>query len=87
MTWCLILHDIVYLTLQLDCILTKWAETSQEIQRGTMGWITECSNRSCWAGHYLPCLAGWVGLTVLLYIDCFCSMMRPAEPFMAVFLT
>uniref|UniRef100_A0A3Q1EF68 Solute carrier family 19 member 3 n=1 Tax=Acanthochromis polyacanthus TaxID=80966 RepID=A0A3Q1EF68_9TELE len=41
----------------------------------------------CWAGHYVPCHAGWVGPTVLLCIYGFCSMMRPIEPFVAVFLT
>uniref|UniRef100_A0A3P8TJI6 Uncharacterized protein n=1 Tax=Amphiprion percula TaxID=161767 RepID=A0A3P8TJI6_AMPPE len=41
----------------------------------------------CWAGYYVPCHAGWVGPTVLLCIYGFCSMMRPIEPFVTVFLT
>ncbi|XP_026178694.1 thiamine transporter 2-like [Mastacembelus armatus] len=47
----------------------------------------ECGNRPCWAGHYMPCYAGWVGPTVLLCIYGFSSMMRPIEPFMAEFFT
>uniref|UniRef100_A0A3B4ZBS8 Thiamine transporter 1-like n=1 Tax=Stegastes partitus TaxID=144197 RepID=A0A3B4ZBS8_9TELE len=37
--------------------------------------------------HYVPWHAGWVGPTVLLCIYGFCSMMRPIEPFVTVFLT
>uniref|UniRef100_A0A3Q1C8F5 Solute carrier family 19 member 3 n=1 Tax=Amphiprion ocellaris TaxID=80972 RepID=A0A3Q1C8F5_AMPOC len=37
--------------------------------------------------YYVPCHAGWVGPTVLLCIYGFCSMMRPIEPFVTVFLT
>ncbi|XP_008293919.1 thiamine transporter 1-like [Stegastes partitus] len=50
-------------------------------------WSGECGNRPCWAGHYVPWHAGWVGPTVLLCIYGFCSMMRPIEPFVTVFLT
>uniref|UniRef100_A0A3P8TFB8 Uncharacterized protein n=1 Tax=Amphiprion percula TaxID=161767 RepID=A0A3P8TFB8_AMPPE len=50
-------------------------------------WSRECGNRPCWAGYYVPCHAGWVGPTVLLCIYGFCSMMRPIEPFVTVFLT
>nr|XP_046247869.1 thiamine transporter 2-like [Scatophagus argus] len=50
-------------------------------------WSGECGNRPCWADHYVPCCAGWVGPTVLLCFYGFCSMMRPIEPFMTEFLT
>ncbi|XP_078116026.1 thiamine transporter 1-like [Sander vitreus] len=50
-------------------------------------WSGECGSRPCWAGHYMPCHAGWVGPTVPLCIYGFCSMMRPIEPFMTEFLT
>ncbi|XP_059197233.1 thiamine transporter 2-like [Centropristis striata] len=50
-------------------------------------WSGECGNRPCWAGHYMPCHAEWVGPTVLLCIYGFCSMMRPIEPFLTEFLT
>ncbi|XP_062280839.1 thiamine transporter 2-like [Scomber scombrus] len=74
---------------KLDCALAGRSETSLESRRGTMGfcWSGECGIRPCWAGHYMPCRAGWVGPTVLLCIYGFCSMMRPIEPFMTEFLT
>lgn len=74
---------------KLDCALVGRGETSQGTRRGTMGfcWNGECCNRPCWADHYVPCCAGWVGPTVLLCIYGFCSMMRPIEPFMTEFLT
>ncbi|XP_028259654.1 thiamine transporter 1-like [Parambassis ranga] len=50
-------------------------------------WNGECGDGPCWAGHYVPCQAGWVGPTVLLCIYGFCSMIRPIEPFMTEFLT
>ncbi|XP_029285438.1 thiamine transporter 1-like [Cottoperca gobio] len=64
-------------------------KTSLGSRRGTMGfcWSGECGNRPCWAGHYMPCHAGWVGPTVPLCIYGFCSMMRPIEPYMTEFLT
>ncbi|XP_038572893.1 thiamine transporter 2-like [Micropterus salmoides] len=74
---------------KLDCALTRHSEKSLGSRRGTMGfcWSGECGNRPCWADHYMPCYAGWVGPTVLLCIYGFCSMMRPIEPFMTEFLT
>ncbi|XP_067454259.1 thiamine transporter 2-like [Thunnus thynnus] len=50
-------------------------------------WSGDCGIRPCRADHYMPCLAGWVGPTVLLCIYGFCSMMRPIEPFLTEFLT
>lgn len=74
---------------KLDRALAGRSETSPGTRRGTMGfcWSGECVNRPCWAGHYVPCCAGWVGPTVLLCTYGFCSMMRPIEPFMTEFLT
>uniref|UniRef100_A0A3Q3S8X6 Thiamine transporter 2-like n=1 Tax=Mastacembelus armatus TaxID=205130 RepID=A0A3Q3S8X6_9TELE len=74
---------------KLDCALAGHSETSPGSRRGTMGFCCsgECGNRPCWAGHYMPCYAGWVGPTVLLCIYGFSSMMRPIEPFMAEFFT
>lgn len=74
---------------KLDCALAGHSEMSPGSQRGRMAfcWSRECDNRPCWAGHYVPCCADWVGPTVLLCIYGFCSMMRPIEPFLTEFLT
>lgn len=74
---------------KLDCALAGRSETPLRSWRGTMGFCCsgECGNRPCWAGHYMPCQAEWVGPTVLLCIYGFCTMMRPIEPFLTEFLT
>ncbi|XP_068446223.1 thiamine transporter 2-like [Clinocottus analis] len=74
---------------ELDRALAGHGETSPGSRRGTMGfcWSGERGSRPCWAGHYMPCHAGWVGPTVPLCIYGFCSMMRPLEPFLTEFLT
>ncbi|KAI3368475.1 hypothetical protein L3Q82_025486, partial [Scortum barcoo] len=74
---------------KLDCALAGHSEVSPGSLRGRMAfcWSGKCGNRPCWAGHYMPCRAGWVGPTVLLCIYGFCSMLRPIEPFLIEFLT